>query len=176
MAFLPLGHRLLEAGLHGDISLLRKLFNNKVKTELADENGNTPLMLAVQNNHVCAAKMLIEYGANTEHMNHQLNRAVHLAAMNGSEEMLTLLLSRGAKYNQQNHEGFLPIQLTHTDTKANKVLLNARNGMAVEEFEPVNDVPVIPSYMIPIPKVKADKGKKDKKKGGGKAKKGKKRK
>ncbi|XP_067939898.1 inversin-like [Watersipora subatra] len=176
MAFMPLSYRLLEAATNGDISLLRKLFHNKVKTESVDENGNTPLMLAVLHNHVFAAELLLEYGANIEHFNDLHHRSVHLAAMNNNEEMLILLLSRGAQFKHPNHEGFLPIQLTHTDSKVYNVLYNAQNNVMPDELEKVNDVPIIPTYTIPLPKVKTDKGKKDKKKGGKAKKKGKRKK
>lgn len=177
MAFQPLSYRLLEASELGDISLMKKLFTNKVKAEITDNHGNTPLMLAVKHNHVCAAKMLIGYGSNIEHANNQLHRAVHLATMNGNAEILVLLLSRGARFDVQNHEGFSPIQLTHSDSAIHKILFSAQKGMSFNEYEQINDVPVIPLYSIPTPKAKPDKGKKkNSKKGGGGKKKGKKKK
>lgn len=176
MAFQPLSHRLLDAATQGDISLIRKLFNNKVQTEFLDEQGNSPLNLAVKHNHVCAAKLLIEYGANIEHANKQLHRPVHIATMNRDQEMLVMLLSRGASFNQLNHEGFTPIQLTAYGSNVYKVLFDAQDGKLADEWAEVNEVPIIPDYSIPVPKVKSDKkGKKDKKgksgKKGGKKKK-----
>ena len=146
---------------------MRKLFNNKVQTEFVDEQGNSPLNLAVKNNHVKVAKLLIEYGADKEHPNHQLLRPVHIATINGHEEMLVMLLSQGARYNLPNHEGFTPIQLSNYGSNVYKVLYNAHRGIFADEWEEVNEVPVIPDYSIPVPKVKSEKkGKKDKKKGG----------
>ena len=167
MAFQPLSFRLLEAATKGDISLMRKLFNNKVQTEFVDEQGNSPLNLAVKNNHVKVAKLLIEYGADKEHPNHQLLRPVHIATINGHDEMLVMLLSQGARYNLPNHEGFTPIQLSNYGSNVYKVLYHAQRGIFADEWEEVNEVPVIPDYSIPVPKVKSEKkGKKDKKKGG----------
>jgi len=175
MAFQPLSHRLLDAAKCGDVSLVIKLFKNKVSTALTDENGNSPLGIAVKNNHAFVAKLLIEYGADLEHPNNLLHRPLHLATMNDNLEILALLLSHGAQINVKNHEGFLPIQLAHPDRKGYKMLLDAQNGILPEEFAVINEVPVIPTYAIPVPKVKAEKGKKDKKKAGKKGKKKKKK-
>lgn len=166
---------MLEAASKGDISLLRKLFKSKVQMDFVDEYGNSPLNLAVKYNHVKAAKLLIEYGADKEHPNKQLHRPVHIATMSGHEEMLVLLLSQGARFNQPNHEGFTPIQLTNYGSIVYKVLYNAQKGVFSDEWPEINEVPIIPDYSIPVPKDKSEKkGKKDKKKGG--KKKGKKKK
>lgn len=175
MAFQPLSFRLLEAAHIGDISLTKKLFKFKVKTDILDSNGDSPLSLAVKSNHVSIVKMLLEYGANIEHQNRQLNRPIHQATMNGNEEMLILLLSHGAQFDRVNHEGFLPLQLAHSNSKIHRILQNAGFGLISDPYEEINEVPIIPDYTIPVPKVKSDKkGKKDKKKKGSK-KKGKKK-
>lgn len=175
MAFMPLEHRAIDAGRKGDISLMRKLFKNMIKTDVTDDDGNTALTMAAKYDHVAAAKLLIDYGFNINHLNNHRFQPIHYAAINGSSRMLLMLLENGAQYDCCSKEGLYPIQFTSAGTLAHKILYKMQKGTLIPRYEEISDVPLIPDYSIPKPKPPKDKsakGKKGSKKGkkGGKKK------
>lgn len=171
MAFQPLSNRALEAARTNDISLLTKLFKNHIKKDIKDENGDTAVSIAVRNNHPKIVKMLLEYGFNVNTVNHQLMTPLHLAASQGNEAVLLILLEHKADARMKNHEGLLAIDYCKPVSRAHEILYKAKQGTLSERYEEIIEVPVIPAYSIPKPPPPKDKsGKKDKKKKGKKKK------
>lgn len=170
MSFQPLSHRILDAAKTGDTALMRKLFKNHITTNFEDDNGNSALNIAVINNHTDAVKLLIEYGFEVDHQNKQLLTPMHQAVMNCSKDIFLLLYESGANLDIPNHEGYTPIELSEPGSITYKLITAAKQGLLRERYYEVEDVPFIPAYTIPKPKVKSEKSK------GKKGKKGKKKK
>ena len=167
MSFQPISNSSLNAAERGDTTLLRKLFKLHIKTGVEDDNGNSALNIAVVHNQTSAVQILLQYGFDPNHQNKLLLTPLHQAVLNENTDILLLLLEHGAKQDLPNHEGFTPIQLCEPGSRLYQLLHLSRQGLLTERYTQVQDVPHIPGYAIPVPKVKSDKkgkkGKKDKK-------------
>ena len=72
----------------------------------ADENGDTALMYAVQNNNIELVRLLLENGADVNIENEQAETALHYAAeQQVNLQILELLLNRGADPNSKDFIG-----------------------------------------------------------------------
>ncbi len=69
----------------------------------------TPLIIALLHRRDAIARMLIEAGANMDARYVNGSTAIHFAAENGSEELLSLLFSKGVNINQPNDDGVTPL-------------------------------------------------------------------
>ncbi|MEP2776764.1 MAG: ankyrin repeat domain-containing protein [Luteolibacter sp.] len=92
----PSGRALVEAVTEGDVKNAKLLLDLKVHTGQRDENGNTPLSIAVAKEDVEMASMLIKAGAdpNAEGSGHA--SILGLAFGKGLDELAAELISAGA--------------------------------------------------------------------------------
>ncbi|XP_012723981.2 ankyrin repeat domain-containing protein 50 isoform X1 [Fundulus heteroclitus] len=98
------GHRLLAA--------------NSVNIDLACHQGATALSIAAQEGHVDIVKMLLEKGANPNHIDKYGRSPVKVAGKHGHVTIVQLLENYGAK----PYLGPLPISSTVSPSKPNKIL------------------------------------------------------
>uniref|UniRef100_A0A914ZVM8 Uncharacterized protein n=2 Tax=Ascarididae TaxID=6250 RepID=A0A914ZVM8_PARUN len=61
-----------------------------------DQNGYTPLLVAAMSGNTSAIKMLLERGAQINHIDKDKHSAVHWAVVCGQLDALILLLQKGA--------------------------------------------------------------------------------
>ena len=79
----------------------------------ADENGDTALMYAVQNNNIELVRLLLENGADVNIENEQAETALHYAAeQQVNLQILELLLNRGADPNSKDFIGNTPLHIS----------------------------------------------------------------
>mgnify|MGYP001088508825 CR=1 FL=1 len=72
-----------------------------------DENGNTPLHLALANNfEIAFIRLLIENNADLNHQDKNGGTAIQIAANKHNEKIMELLLRSGANPYIVNHEGY----------------------------------------------------------------------
>eukprot|EP00210_Caulerpa_lentillifera_P005933 g5672.t1 len=80
--------------------------------EWEDSMGRTPLLIAVENNHLKTVELLLEAGVNLEHISRHRNggkTALHLAfELQAPGSMVRLLLAHGADPFLENHAGYTP--------------------------------------------------------------------
>lgn len=127
----PLG-KAVESGRADAISTVKCLLKHRADPNIADCNGNTPLIKAVKNGSIELVKCLISH--NTTDVNKQnleKNTALHEAAFKGNKDLVDRLIAAGADVNKQNSAGKAPI---HRAVSANhlvvvKSLLN--NGASI---------------------------------------------
>ena len=72
---------------------------------MQDENGVTPLMIAVANRAYDVASMLLEHGAKADILNKRKVNALFVAVKSGHYDLAKLLLDSGANCNTQNING-----------------------------------------------------------------------
>jgi ankyrin repeat protein len=106
-----------------------------------DESGNTPLHLAVQDNHPEIVSFLIANGAelnveNTSEYNPFVNTPfgntpLHLAVQNNRPEIVSFLITNGAKVNVKNVSGNTPLHLAVQNNRPEIVSFLIANGAQV---------------------------------------------
>lgn len=77
-----------------------------------DENGNSLLHIACQNNNRHIAKLLLKNGIGVNEINHKGNTPLHYCSQYGFMQLADYLLAHGADDTVENHAGFLPTQGT----------------------------------------------------------------
>lgn len=102
-----------QAVSFGDTATLRALLDNGVSANETDQNGDTLLNFAVYPNHVEVAQLLLERGADVNHVDPRGMTALLYAASTdfGDPSMVQLLLKMGANSNAKNKEGLTALDL-----------------------------------------------------------------
>ncbi len=139
---------LLKAVQANDINMVQKLLRNRANIN-ADQNGQTPLMLAIDLGYTTMVQLLIENGAD---INTPVNGKTPLdfakekqqrpiatllkdyalleAAKNGNMQKAKTLLQDGADINVQNQNGWTPLALAvqHGHTEMVKELIETHHA------------------------------------------------
>lgn len=124
----PAARDMLEAAARGDAARLEALIANGAPLDPADSAGQTPLLLAVQGNHLAAAEALIKAGGNINAQAANKDTPWLLAGARGRTDMLRLMIPRGPDLSIRNRFGgnaLIPAcERAHVDTV--KPLLTTR--------------------------------------------------
>jgi len=99
------GRTMLEAAARGDVDTLQRLLAAAVSLESANAAGETPLLLAVKNNHLSAAIMLIEAGSNINAQAVNKDSPWLLAGALGRTDMLRHMIPKGPDFSLRNRFG-----------------------------------------------------------------------
>jgi len=98
-----------------DASKIKYLIERGADVEAKDNNGNTPLHLAVWSNHIETAKLLIERGADLEAKNKYGQTPLDWASYKDNIELAKLLLDAGADVEAKDVEGRTPLHWACSD-------------------------------------------------------------
>ena len=79
-----------------DSLLIEKLLKQTNDLNLPDKNGNTPLLLSVEQSKIALSELLIKHGAPINQTNKQGDTPLILAVTNENIEMVKMLLKHGA--------------------------------------------------------------------------------
>jgi uncharacterized protein len=119
---------LLEAATRGDLGTLQRLIAAGGSLEVANGAGETPLLLAVKNNQLAAAVLLIEAGSNINAQAANRDSPWLLAGALGRTEMLRHMIPKGPDFSLRNRFGgnaLIPAcERAHVDTV--KLLLTTK--------------------------------------------------
>ncbi|KHN76904.1 Ankyrin repeat, PH and SEC7 domain containing protein secG [Toxocara canis] len=74
-----------------------------------DHNGYTPLLIAAMSGNTSAAEILLERGAQINHIDKDKHSPVHWAVVCGQFDTLALLLRKGANVNASDNQGAQPL-------------------------------------------------------------------
>jgi ankyrin repeat protein len=122
------GGALLEAATRGDLGTLQRLIAAGGSLEVANGAGETPLLLAVKNNQLAAAVLLIEAGSNINAQAANRDSPWLLAGALGRTEMLRHMIPKGPDFSLRNRFGgnaLIPAcERAHVDTV--KLLLTTK--------------------------------------------------
>jgi len=99
------GRAMLEAAARGDVEALKGLIAAGASLESANAAGETPLLLAVKNNHLPAAAFLIDAGSNINAQATNKDSPWLLAGALGRTEMLRLMIPKGPDFTLRNRFG-----------------------------------------------------------------------
>lgn len=102
------------ASYYGHYQAVERLIVNNVLTDAVNSKHQTPLLLAVKGGHFAVAESLLRANNDKSLMTAQdelCEQAVHVAARNGSLDILNLLLSNDAKLNVENAFGWQPVHI-----------------------------------------------------------------
>ncbi|MFZ2540509.1 MAG: ankyrin repeat domain-containing protein [Gallionella sp.] len=99
-------HQATEAGNRHAVALFLEA---RVNTEITNESGWTPLMMAVFNGHDEVIGLLIRHQADVHACDLFGNTALHCAAEAGRTSSAKLLIENGAEIDARNNYGFTPL-------------------------------------------------------------------
>jgi ankyrin repeat protein len=127
----------IRAAYHGDVAVMRRLLASGADPKVTTFNGTNALMAAAGVNWVIAqtfsespgayleaVKLCLELGFDVNAVNQMGLAAVHGAANRGSDDIIELLASRGARLDLADKEGRTPV------TWAEGVFLATNSPMA----------------------------------------------
>lgn len=123
---------LFMAAANKQYDILKFLLDDGVDpNQVRLEDGATPLMLAIYNEDVAAATLLIEKNANVNDSLLDGTTPLIWAAIHGLPKIAELLLQHGANINQLNHRGSAAIHLAALNGSVEiiELLLKHKNGM-----------------------------------------------
>ena len=99
------GRAMLDAAARGDVEALKRLVSAGASLESANAAGETPLLLAVKNNHLPAAAFLIDAGSNINAQAANKDSPWLLAGALGRTEMLRHMIPKGPDFSLRNRFG-----------------------------------------------------------------------
>lgn len=100
----------LDAARTGDVGMLAPMLDAGMPVNLADEKGNSLLMLASYHGHLQLTELLLKSGAAPDQRNARNQTPLAGVAFKGGLEIAKLLVKHGADPNADQGGGRFPIQ------------------------------------------------------------------
>jgi ankyrin repeat protein/Tol biopolymer transport system component len=141
-----------SAAKNGDMARIEELVNSTPEElNKQDENGKSPLHIAIEMKHTDIARYLIEKGADTSLKDKDNESPLHEAAATGNLEIASLLLERGVTSlndpNAAKHNGFVgnwtPLHLACLNRHPEMAQFLLENGADIEAVDGVKRTPLI---------------------------------
>jgi hypothetical protein len=83
-----------QAAYKGDLDLVKLLLANGADIEAMDGDMNTPLLLAIEQQHIPVVKFLLSHGADIEVTNKYSNSVLDLATNTNNQELINLISNK----------------------------------------------------------------------------------
>ena len=93
------------AAIRGHVATLRLLLDRGASIDMPNKWGDTPLMMATQEEHKDSVQFLLEKGADVDRQNRYRWTALCLAASSGHQSIMELLLKKGVDINERTYGG-----------------------------------------------------------------------
>ena len=91
---------LLMTAVSGKVECLKTLLHHGAQINSTDDNNDTALTLAADLGHMACVEALLEHETVDIHVRHQSkNQAIHYSSMKGHNDILLLLIEKGADVN-----------------------------------------------------------------------------
>jgi uncharacterized protein len=145
-----------RAAQSDDVAVIKLLLEYKADASIAAEDGTTPLMVAAgvgwsdgqshgnQEEAPAAIQICLEHGADVNAVNKEGYTALHGASFRGANNVVELLVSKGARMDIKNKDGRMPVNMAegmhigpggwveHEDTVALfRKLIKSKNGVQI---------------------------------------------
>jgi ankyrin repeat protein len=134
-----LGGAALLTAIDGDnLEIVKLLLEGGANTDVAENDGTTPLTKAVQRNHTAMVKLLLEKGANPNTWSPPL----YFAAGQGDVEVVRLLLDHGADINETNANQTTALHQATLNGRAAVVKLLIERGAKIEAKDQFGATPL----------------------------------
>jgi len=104
------------AAEQGHTEVVSSLLAAGTEVNAHNGHGQTPLIVAAEMNEPKVAKVLLGAGADVSFLTPH-GRAIHIAARDGSMELIELLLAHGADVNARDRNGWTPLMWTRDNLK-----------------------------------------------------------
>lgn len=114
----PIFRRIRHGRVAETAELMSASGSGAVNPEARDAFGNTPLIIAAQNNRKRITKLLVKSNCNLDAQNDVGNTSLHYAYAYGHFEVTEYLERRGADVNIKNHWGEVPKDVLRGDPDA----------------------------------------------------------
>jgi ankyrin repeat protein len=105
---------LMMAAKKGHIHVVKYLVDHGADVQLADEEGETPLLMAIMSPHEqhrsAIITYLLEHGADVNHADDSGRTPLHLVSFDGTVDQAQMLMDRGADVNRRDIWGKTPLQ------------------------------------------------------------------
>lgn len=124
----PSGRALVQAVSEGDVKNVELLLEVKVHTGQRDENGNTPLRIAVLQDNAAMASMLLKAGANVNAEGSGTASILGLVLDKGLSKLAKELISAGADPKGLMPDGSMVFPWAIQNGKADEVLAMLAGG------------------------------------------------
>lgn len=98
-------NRALEIARERHSILIQRTIEELMCTNYSDNNGNSPIHIAVRNNDINKVKDLIEKGADVNAWNDNGSRPLHVAAAKANLDIINYLIDNGAIINSRDLNG-----------------------------------------------------------------------
>ncbi len=106
--FNEFNERLLEAAEKGVLESVIELIDSGANVNAIDQDGDTPLLLAIGEGNIGVAKYLIEHGATPGTLNTYKDSFLHVAIYSENMECVEFALSVSPAIDVLNSEGLTP--------------------------------------------------------------------
>ena len=117
---------------------LRALLAGKADVNAVNEEGVTPLMLAIQNNAQMANLLLMDDRTDVTKADCRGWQAIHRAAIMGHEGLINALVDKGADINAKNVTGVTPLHLAMLEKNEPEIFTLIEHGADASIKAPVN--------------------------------------
>ena len=125
---------IFNAAYFGDRDDIHTLLDDDVDVNTTDQDGNTPLHMAVLGGHTNCVGLLIEKEANVDAVNAAGNTLLHLAVTTAPPACVRLLLEAGAPVNSRNNSGDTPLDYAIDQTVSYTIPEDIERHLALVDF------------------------------------------
>ena len=126
--------QLHRASALGDINLLKTILSaGQVPVNRRNEEGTTPLMLAIANGHKECSELLLQHNADPAIRRVTGTHALYFACQSGLTNMVNLLLDYGAQVDQPAYENTTALFVAVEDDHREIVKVLLENGADVNK-------------------------------------------
>ncbi len=138
---------MLKAAEHGATGSVLNLFKNGVSLEVADDKGNTPIILAADKGHMPTIMTLLHKGALIDHRNDVGSSAFQVAEASGKKLVAKYLAQIGSEDSSNLTDDHISSDIENLDPKAGDDLLSAAISGDVNQVDELINAGVDVNYI-----------------------------
>jgi ankyrin repeat protein len=129
----------MHGAIAGNEAVVARLVAAGAKVDFADLDGDTALILAIEQGHLGVVKQLLAAGANLT----QTDNLLSLAAMSGNLALLEFLCDRGLPVNVKDESGDAALHVATLEDQGAMVQYLLARGAAVDLANAQGDTPLL---------------------------------
>ena len=135
---------LLMSAESGTVECLKTLLHNGAQINSTDDNNDTALILASRLGHITCVEALLEHEPLDIHARHHFgNQAIHDCSMKGHNDILVMLIEKGADVSAKGPYGRTPLLMSAESGKVECLKTLLHNGAQINSTDDNNDTALI---------------------------------
>lgn len=134
---------ILIKSIEADNSIWKECVEKNIDINITDSRGNTALHKASERGNLEAVQFFIEHGVAVDCQNKDLMTPLMLACKNDHLEIVSYLISKKAKVNKYDEDGWTPLKYSLGNLDIMKILLDAGakpNAKNKEDKTPIGNI------------------------------------